>query len=280
MHNDLVLVFLLGLVWLPQRTITAQAAMLRVTYSEPGKDETPEAIAWHNMREADPHHKLDVFMSGARGWLKANPGKTYQHLEKELRDRKLQTHLIAVKPKAKRVGMHLDWPWPCPVQEDKATAKADKADTKQPTPAPASPEYECIFSCRPTSDAVKEVLQHWPTYDANFKALANAGSYVMEDDTDVKPDLMDIELLTPARRQGLDAVMTNEVKCSITAVEAKKWLQTLQKASNGKAQPLLVGMMADGGPLFALVVNGTTMADSHYTVGSDGVVRLVQVWLP
>lgn len=113
--------------------------------------DTADQVAWHNIRQADQRLDLHSFCASALGWLCANPHKSFLDLETELRQRNLNTHLIAANPaKGSKLRMINDY----------------KADIK----------WECIFSCRPPPFAALEVLAHSRSVGENREKLAYAGS--------------------------------------------------------------------------------------------------------
>lgn len=135
--------------------------MLKFNFEDPKSDMSSVDIAWYNMKIADEYHKLDYFIAAAFGWLNIFTDKNFQDLEKELRCKKFNTHLIAKLRKDINCGCDIKLP------------NRNNADIKC--------EYECIFSCRPSKLAHDEVLSVWNTYDDNFNALKNAGSIVIND---------------------------------------------------------------------------------------------------
>lgn len=116
----------------------------------------PFDICWNNLKEADTNYCLEIFCAAAEGWSKLNPTKNYQDFEKELRDKNFNTYLIAGKPKI-YPGLKL-----LNLQNNQIC------------------QYECIYSCRPKSFALQELLEHWPTYKENFNNLSNSGRFVAD----------------------------------------------------------------------------------------------------
>ena len=54
-----------------------------------------EDVIWDNLKETDKNLDLNLFAHCCGAWLKFYPKKTFQDLEKELRKRCFNTHLIA-----------------------------------------------------------------------------------------------------------------------------------------------------------------------------------------
>lgn len=69
--------------------------MNKIEYDDVKDSDDPTEIAFHNMLEADKILSLQLFIGGEMGYLRANPTKTFQDLELELRKRNFNTHLIA-----------------------------------------------------------------------------------------------------------------------------------------------------------------------------------------
>lgn len=160
---------------------------------------TPLDVAWHNIKQADKHLNLKVFTSAAMGWLKANNGtKNYQDLEKELRERNLETHLIAAKPPAiLPIGCALMLPH----------------DASGPV-APRKWLYEAWFSCRPRAYALQELLTHNQSYEDNFAKLAFAATIGVDEPNNIKENETTVVFKEQERNQLNDvahnrAIVTN-----------------------------------------------------------------------
>ena len=115
-------------------------------------NESKENVLWYNLKQADSIHNLRLFIAISMAYFKQYPTKNYQDLEKELRQRRFDTHLIANETSVLEEGMSLV----CPDHTSQAI-------------------YEIIYSCRPKEHALKEVLMHWKTYEENFEHLALSG---------------------------------------------------------------------------------------------------------
>ena len=63
--------------------------------AEPEESDTAEEILWNNLRESDKTYNLQLFIGSSMGWLALYPDKNYQDFETELRERGLNTHMIA-----------------------------------------------------------------------------------------------------------------------------------------------------------------------------------------
>jgi hypothetical protein len=121
-------------------------------------------VAFHNMRYAENSFSLDFFLCGSHCYFKANPTKNYQDLEKELRQRGFQSHVIARQYNPPS-GVKL-----CLINDSNIEC-----------------EYEGIISCRPYADAIKELLLHSHSYEENFNKLNRAGCLVSLTDSQHVP---------------------------------------------------------------------------------------------
>ncbi len=106
--------------------------MIKTKLYNPMDNETTDQICWHNLTIADKYYDSQFFIAATKGWFEFNSGKNYQDLEKELREKKLNTHIIA---------------------------------------RPTNDNYECIISCKPYKYASEELLQYSNSYEENFKNL-------------------------------------------------------------------------------------------------------------
>ena len=97
---------------------------------------------WANLELADKMRALELFAVSAAAWLRIS-GQNHQALERELRARSFDTHLIAAT-----------------LPEGATVAVAD------------SLPYYCIYSCRPRESALNELLQYAESYEQNFERLA------------------------------------------------------------------------------------------------------------
>ena len=225
-----------------------------VAFEDRKEGETPADIAVHNLRAADELLQLEWFGLAALGWFKAHPGKTHQDLESWLREQKLNTHLIAVARKQLPAGMSL-------VGLDGKPA-----------------QYECIFSCRRPDDAKKELLSAWPTYAANFQALAAAGHLEPENKAAAESfkamagvsDLQDASQAAWVQGNAKRLRLTQE-----TAEEVLARVEADMTKQHGKApEAVVIGMHTDGSPIFGLFV-GDAMAGTGFLLSPAGAKQLV-----
>lgn len=164
--------------------------MYHYSYEDVEETDDPADVAFHNMNIGDKRLNLAFFIAGARGWMTANKDKSFYDLEKELRKRSFDTHLYAKKTNRLK-GSILGIPGRI----------NDVTEYK----------YECIFSCRPKNDALKEVLQHWRTYEENLEALKQTG-YVTITDVDSIKNKPNMQKFEDTEGECLNLVCENKKK--------------------------------------------------------------------
>lgn len=211
----------------------------------------PTEVAFHNMKIGESVYNLNIFIGGQSGYFKANPNKNYQDLEKELRERNFTTHIIAKSPPAKSdLDYKLDMP------ENKSSSLYPVVEYK----------YEAIISCRPYNAALKELLQSWPSYEENFKALEFAGVIVLYEEgkkqvADITNNINEngdtVKLIKS--NDPVHLIAENKVKVKITTVPAE---EIMQNVVNGVIEKFgqepnlrLLGMSPNGGPVMAFTID-------------------------
>jgi len=229
--------------------------MLRFTLVEPKETENAEDILWHNIRVADELHNLQMFIGAASGWFALNPEKNFQDLERELRERDLNTHLIAKKP-----GFSGDFTLRIPVK--------DREQTKELI-------YECIYSCRPKEFALEELHEFAENYDDNFEKLALAGSVTVNDTTEVPEE----GILSDKAKTGMELLAENSRKIEIEKVTADMIIGQIQeqyRMERGENPELRIcGMGPNGQPVMAFCIGSQVIADVG--VMMDAVTDSVEI---
>lgn len=223
--------------------------MLQTTFTDPLETETIEEICWHNLMTADKYLNLQYFIAAATGWIKLNPTKNYQDLEKELRTKNLNTHLIASKSK-NISGTHLG-----------LCGNNDKTDC----------EYECIFSCRPKEFAVKELLEHWPSYDINFEKLDKAGSIIADSDDNDAIDNKNFKKFNDQEVSSVSLIADGKKKLTIVQISPEKFLSNLiemaEKKFNKTPSEKIVGLTKSSGePIFGLFLEDKLLSDIGFVI--------------
>jgi hypothetical protein len=189
-------------------------------------------IAWTNMRCGDKLFNLEWFIGGSMGWLKANPGKNYQDLETELRQRDLNTHLIATKPRYSALKI--------PYSKGGATM-----------------DFECIMSCRPKDAAMKELLTHAESYEENWARLAFSGSIFTGDADDNREGIdaavssADIRNFEDREKTLMSRLSNNEVTLEVREITFQEHMKELE-SKYADVRTEVYGVTA-GGPLLVCV---------------------------
>jgi len=205
--------------------------MQKTYLCDPNTNEKPEDICWHNLKVADENYNLNMFIGASMGWLELNKTKDYQDLEKELRNKNFNTHLIAVTP--------IDIP--------NSKVKLHGQDKK----------YECIFSCRPKESAIKELLKYSKSYEENFAKLIDAGSIIINNKNDLN-DKEDTKILDNEDQQFLKSISKNKKKIKVEEMTANQYFDEIcemcQKQFGKNPKEKIVGITRNGSPVFGLFI--------------------------
>ena len=223
--------------------------MIRIFLKDPLSEESATQIVWHNLTEADKYFDLKFFIASATAWIKLNPDKNYQDLEKELRERNLNTHLYATQKPSEMKHFKL------------GLFKQNDHN---------SYIYECIFSCRPKDLALKEVLSHWPSYEENFDKLKVSGS-LFADNVNKDPNL---EIFNSEEKNNYEQITNNKKKIIFEKVSPDKYLNEMvemcRKEFGKEPVEKIVGMNKEGGvPIFALFLDEKLVSDIGFFVELD-----------
>lgn len=209
--------------------------MQKISLIDPSPNDSPEQICWHNLKISDEFYNLNYFIYAAIGWLKLNPTKNYQDLEKELRERNFNTHLIAKKPQIKQ-----------------------------------NIDYECIFSCRPKQLALEELLKEWPSYEENFNNLSKAESMKV---TNIDNKDSSIQKLNETQINEYELLSQNKKKILIEKILANNYLKEIVeicKKQFGKIpKQKIVGLSEKGGPVFALFIDDKLLSNIGFVIECD-----------
>jgi hypothetical protein len=222
--------------------------MKRQVLVDPITDDVNE-IVWHNLKQSDENYNLQVFIAASTAWLKLNPTKSYQDLEKELRDRDFNTHLIAKKSILKENYLII-------------ICNDYKCENF---------EYECIFSCRPKQSALNELLATWKSYDENFEKLAYTGNVCIDNNNPLNINDRNKTIILNDQMKNLFQLIENNKKMvlfkDITVEEILNDLINDIKDKYGKdPEHKLFGMTSNGGPIMVLTVDNSIVSDVAYTI--------------
>lgn len=120
------------------------------TFQLEDRGEPSLETCWFNMQLADRIKALALFAASARAWINLS-GLNFQALERELRQRGFDTHLIAT-----------------PLPQNAANLTICNGQS-----------YYCTYSCRPRELAIKELLQHADSYEQNFARLSQTDDLIL-----------------------------------------------------------------------------------------------------
>lgn len=225
------------------------ATMQTTEFVDPLPTETKEDVCWHNLRIADDNHDLKLFIFAAMGWFKLHPTGSYQDLERELRTKSFQTHLIASHKRLANTKLYL------PNLETKTEAK-----------------YECIYSCRPSPYALRELLTHWPTHEENFVRLKEAG--VIVSDNSSTDSSSEIKKLSSSEMSVSELISNNLKKIVVQKITTEEFMAELEEkcmaAFQRNPEPKLIAMGPDGSPILGFFIDDKLLSDIGITIGFVG----------
>lgn len=226
--------------------------MNKLSFAETSDD--ANEVAWHNMRAGDEHFNLEIFIGGSMGWLKANPTKNYQDLERELRDRNFSTHLIAANdPNINGTSISLP---------DRGTDGVKYI-------------YQCVMSCRPPKYAMEELLRSSNSYEENFEKLRYAGIICsMHENENVADD--SVYKLEGQKQTDMQKLSENKVKVSVESISAEQFINDIKSQYPDVTTPL-VAMMKDGSPIFAFVSNNKIVSHYGFSISATSTGHTVQI---
>ena len=246
MNYEVFMSFIIKLINI--RLILTIEPMLKKELFDPRPEETSEEICWHNISVSDKYHDLNFFIMSSMAWLKLNPDKNFADLETELRNRKLDTHLLASKPNLgpnTKLGLH------------------NKSDVDREY------EYECMFSCRPLNLAVEELLQHWSSYEDNFDHLSKAG-IIMVDNADKLEKEPNIKIFNDTEKDINALIENNKKKLDITIISPEQIMNDLisECVKNFGKPPdkRLIGLTHNNCPIIGLFMEESIISDIGFSI--------------
>jgi len=209
-----------------------------IEYIEPTIDETAESICWNNIMEADRHLHLTMFIVSCTAWINLHHDKNFYDLEIELRNRNLNSHLIAC------------------ITDIPPNIKLGLPKNKQNIDY----KYECIFSCRPKKESLLEVLSHSKTYDENLEKLKFSGTRILSDESTLDTTDSKTKIFTKNERSNYDLVMDNEKKIKITKLTLQDHLDLLEKQHNKTPNKTLLAKLNDKDILWGFTIDGVLVS--------------------
>lgn len=215
---------------------------------DPVKDEDkedPKELMWHNLRQADKYHKLDVFIGSSMAWFNQNPDKNYHDFEQALRVQKLNTHLYAIE-----VNL-----------EENQELKLQGSDQEC--------LYKCVFSCRPKELAIQEVMKHCDSYEDNLERLKKAGVLCLKDETEIKNAENAYELKEDEKGR-MEKLKSLKVKVRVEEITAEDIIEDINKQIeekfNKEADVMVIGKTDSGDPIYAFTLEQRLVSDIGFSV--------------
>lgn len=199
--------------------------------------ETKEEICFHNLKVADRYYQLNLFIASSFGWFRLHPDKNYQDFEEFLRANQMNTHLIAANPTIDKTLYSLSG-------------------------EPA--EFEALFSCRPPSIALKELLTHSSSYEENFAKLLKAGTLKLKS-TDEK--IENVEMFSEKEMDDTSLLINLKKKILIQEIPIADYFNMI-RSTNKDIKNVIVGL-AKGNPVFGLLLNDKLVVNIGYFIQDD-----------
>ncbi len=106
--------------------------------------------------QSDKNHDLVKFCMSTTDWFNEDETRSLQDLERLLRNQKCLTYIIAGKQ---------------PVSPGFTLMPLGHMEKEI--------KYNLLYSCRPSPFAIRELHEHWETYDENFEALGETGALTL-----------------------------------------------------------------------------------------------------
>lgn len=221
-----------------------------------------DELFWHNFKIADSEHALSLFISIALGWFQKHPERSYQDLEKLLREKDFDTYLIAIKPNLFATGK---------------LATLQEGDTYNPV-------YECIYSCRPKPNALKELLTHSKTYEENFEKLAISGRVIVEEISKLEQE-KDVKMFNNEEQNVSDKLRNCEIKLGVKRIPATEYFSQLvddyAEQYNKPIKTPIIAMNSKGGPICGIVIENMLVSpiglSVYYDKDGQKVAEIVKI---
>ena len=226
----------------------------RVVIDETGKltddFKHPSEVAWKNIQEGASIYHLGFVSSACMGWLRANPEQCVQDLERKLREENIPVHLLA-SPKYSKT------------HEDKELILRPYQKGSE------EPKYALVYSCRPEKDALNEILEHWESYDENFKHLSQAGALSIKDGdisghflSETSDKITSKGLEAVKEGSHLNAISYNCVVLECKPLDQKDLMEDLNRDIvrakeffQKEPEPSVIGTAPDGSPVTAFILD-------------------------
>lgn len=228
--------------------------MQRVVIKETNQENKNE-LAFHNMRIAENIFDLNIFINSSELYFKTNPGKNYQDLEKELRERNFETHIIAKKYN---------------LSNNMILRPVNNSIVKC--------EYLAIISCRPKKYAMQELLENSSSYRENFNKLPNAGNLGCLNVSSTERSDSHLKIYNNEELNFRNKLISGNYEIYIEEIDVETFIKHLKLELTEKfgKEPILsqVGKNANGDKIMTFV-NDNKIVSSYgiiYNINKDGVI--------
>lgn len=226
--------------------------MIKTEYIEPDSNESMEDIVLHNIKISDEYKNTESLIYSFMGWFRIDDNRTFQDLEKLLRDNDMDTHLIA-----KKINFE-DIP-----EDTKITI---------PNNNPLNEESDffhniLLISCRPKEEAFEELLRYYKNYEDNFEELRRTGSIFKTS-----------ELLTNTQDERIKDIINCTKKYKFikySNIEALGYIiEDLEKQFGSKPIKTEVGKNGDK-IVYGLVIDGLIRSPMLFSQDENNEVELI-----
>jgi hypothetical protein len=211
--------------------------MIKINYKQPEPTESPDDICIYNLKISDKYRNLKTFSESSVAWLKNDPTRNYQDLEILIRNLDLDTHLIA-KPFNK-----LEFP--------ELVLSIPNRQTQ-----PDNLTYMLLVSCRPKSEAIKELENYHECYDINFNYLKQTGSF---SNPNITNENENVNNKANSDYENEKKILNSELKYDFIVVTGKESIQViyedLVKRYEKEPETKICGKLDDK-DIFSLTING------------------------
>lgn len=231
--------------------------MHKYTFADVPKEMTENDVALYNLKKADETLNLNFFVASASGWFNVHTDKTYQDLEKLLRENNFNTYIFP-KPTNNKTLL-------------RSPSNAILDDIR----------YECIFSCRPKEYALAELLETWKSYDESFENLKYTGSIHIKnkDMSDIDVNKKDLKIYTSNEKSILYDISNNKKLIRVEKLSVQKVWDDLRVeiTRQFKKEPIMsmISMLEDGSPVFVYSIDNNIVSDMGLSIGYDNKGRKI-----
>lgn len=226
---------------------------------------------WANAEEIDKHHNLQHTCMLYPGYFKfeENKGiKTPKDFELELRQRSIDTGLIAIIPNAQVQQAINDNKIIFIKQKYAHLYCGDEREYSTSSPKPEHvAKYELIYSCRPRQEVIEETLTHHSSIDENLKKLEEAGIGIVVNTTEDRIIPTDI-VPSESTKQMSAHIMEGTKRIIVSVVDPEQIFNDIMNNNEG-AELALIAMTHNGGAIMGIVKDGHLLSDIGLQIDHD-----------